>query len=321
MIARRTVLKSLPLLLSGAASLSRASTSSAPITFVAPGSAGTASDQIARFMAREVGANMSRSIVVENKPGAGNVIGTEYVARSTPDGKTVLITSANHYATPWVHHLNFDIEHAFTPIWGFGNSTLVVLVGPKSPYTNMKEVIAAAKANPNALSFMSAGSGTLSHICGELVNSMAHIDIRHVPYKSSSQGLLDVSSGVVSLSYQGIAGPLPLIKSGRLKAIAVTGATRSIYLPDVPTVAESALPGYDITAPLFALAPTGTPASALNPLSKAFEAAAASEAFKKFCATQGLEPTFQSRTELVQAMPDEFDRWHKLVKLAGAAVA
>ncbi|HZV58265.1 MAG TPA: tripartite tricarboxylate transporter substrate-binding protein, partial [Sphingobium sp.] len=241
MTTRRTLLKAPLLLLAGAASASpRAAPAPSVIRFIVPGSVGTGADVTGRYMAREVETSRRTPVVVENKPGAGGVIGTDFVAKAPPDGSTILIISANHYVLPWIYkNLPFDAQNDFAPVASFGSSTLAVVVAPDSPYRSIQDVVAQAKRHGDALSYSSAGNGTLSHISGALLNAMAGTRIKHLPYKNASQGLIDVSSGAVTLGFLGMAGALPLIKSGRLKAIAVTSAARSVYLPEVPAVAES----------------------------------------------------------------------------------
>jgi tripartite-type tricarboxylate transporter receptor subunit TctC len=321
MIARRTLLKAPLLLLAGAAIQSRANPAPSSIRFIVPGSVGTGADLMGRYMAREVESALKTPVVVENKSGAGGVIGTDFVAKAAPDGATILITSANHYVLPWIYkNLPFDPQNDFAPVASFGSSTLAVVVAPDSPYKSIEDVLAQAKAHEDTLSYSSAGSGTLSHISGALLNAMAGTRMQHLPYKNASQGLIDVSSGAVTLGFLGMAPAMPLIKAGRVKAIAVTSAVRSIYLPEAPAVAESGLAGFDISSPFIALAPRATPPAALRALSDGMAQGADSPAFKSFCAAQGLEPVVRNFAAFSSSMPQEFERWGKLVQLAQATV-
>lgn len=288
--------------------------------FIVPGSAGTGADAIARYVARSLEKTVGTPVVVDNKPGAGGVIGTEAAAKALPDGNTILVTSANHYALPWIYEkLPYRTLEDFAPIAGFGSSTLLMVVAPDSPYSTVQDVIKAARGGRADLSYSSAGNGTLSHICGALLSSMAGINLRHVPYKSASQGLLDVSTGIVTVGFLGVAGAMPLVHGGKLKIIAVTGKNRSIHLPKIPTVAESGFEGYDIESPFMALAPKGTPASLIAEMEKGCLAATHEVSYPDFCKAQGFETKYRETTaELAASMPKELQKWRKLISLAQA---
>lgn len=291
--------------------------------FIVPGSAGTGTDAMARYMARTLEKSLAVPIAVDNKPGAGGVIGTDAAAKALPDGHTVLLTSANHYALPWIHEkIPYKALEDFVPIAGFGSSTLLMVVAPNSPYATVQDVVKAARDGSADLSYSSAGNGTLSHICGALLNSMAGINLRHVAYKSASQGLLDVSTGVVTIGFLGVAGAMPLVSGGKLKIIAVTGRNRSAHLPQVPAIGEAGFDGYDIESPFLALAPKGAPASLLAKMEQGFIAATQEPAYQEFCKAQGLETHYrETAAELAASMPRELVKWKNLIAMTQARSA
>lgn len=288
--------------------------------FIVPGSAGTGTDAIARHMARSLEKSLAAPIAVDNKPGAGGVIGTDAAAKTLPDGNTVLITSANHYALPWIYDkVPYRTLEDFVPIAGFGSSTLLMVVAPNSPYGTVQDVVKDARSGNADLSYSSAGNGTLSHICGALLNAMAGISLKHVAYKSASQGLLDVSTGVVTVGFLGVAGAMPLVNGGKLKVIAVTGKNRSVHLPHIPAVGESGFDGYDIASPFMALAPKGSPASLLARMEQGFIAATHEPAYQDFCKAQGFETQYrETAAELAATMPKEIAKWKNLIAMTQA---
>lgn len=291
--------------------------------FVVPGSAGTGTDAMARYMARMLEKSLATPIAVDNKPGAGGVIGTDAAAKALPDGNTVLITSANHYALPWIYEkIPYKALEDFIPIAGFGSSTLLMVAASDSPYSTVQDVVKAARGGNTGLSYSSAGNGTLSHICGALFNSMAGTSLKHIAYKSASQGLLDVSTGVVTIGFLGVAGAMPLVNGGKLKIIAVTGKNRSIHLPHIPAIGEAGLTGYDIESPFLALAPKGTPASLLTKMGQGFIAATHEPAYQEFCKAQGLETQYrETAAELAATMPKELAKWQNLISMTQAKSA
>lgn len=296
---------------------------SAAKKFIVPGSAGTGGDAVARFMARSLEKRLGTPIIVDNKPGAGGIIGTEAAAKALPDGNSFLLTTANHYVLPWVYDsVPYKAQEDFIPIAGFGSSAMVLVVGPNSPYATVQDLVKAARSGNADLSYSSAGNGTLSHICGALLNSMAGIDMRHVPYKAATQGLLDVSTGVVSVGFLGVVGALPLVTAGKLKILAVAGKNRSIHLPQIPTLQESGFEGYDIDSPFLALAPKGTPSRIIGIMEQGFMAATQEPAYADFFKSQGLETGYRENAEqLAVSMPKEFQKWKKLITTAQAKSA
>lgn len=289
-----------------------------PVKLVVMNAPGTATDNMARFIAGHMAKQWNSPVVVENKLGGGGTIGTNYVAKAPADGTTVLFTNAAHYIFPVLYrNLPYDAQADFTPVAKIGQTPSLMLLPADSPYQTVQDVIAAARANPGQLSFSSSGTGTSPHLAGALFNSMAKVDIQHVPYKSASQAILDVAGKQVELGFNGVTGPLGLIKEGRIRPLAVTSPKRSRLLPDVPTLAESGLPGYAIETAVFALVPANTPEAIVNRISEAMIAAAKTTEFEELCNSAGIDIDIVGPAGMKAAMPGQFDKYRELVTLAG----
>ncbi len=213
------------------------------------------------------------------------------------------------------HHLSFDAVRDFEPVARLANSTLVVATKPDSPLRNVRDLIAAAKQKPGAVSYASAGNGSTGHMAGALLEKMAGISLNHVPYKAASQVPIDASTGQVDFMIGGLASALPLIKSGRLRVLAVTSEMRSANLPDAPTMAEAGLPGYENSSPIWVFAPRGTPAAIVNKLSDALTRIASTPEFKEYCFGQGIEVDVQDAATAKKGGAAELQKWRKLVEL------
>ena len=285
------------------------------IRFIVPTGPGSGTDATARFMSEGLGKAWNVPVVVENKLGAGGVIGTDYVAKAPADGYTVLFTYASHYSNQWVEKTPYDAVKDFEPVARLAALPLVLVTSAQSPFNSVRDLIAAAKQKPNGLSYGSAGQGTTSHMAAALLSSMAEISLNHVPYKAPAQAAVDAASGQVSLTFGGLATSLPMIKAGRLKALAVTTSVRSQSLPDVPTLSEAGLKGYDLGSPIWALAPRGTPQPIVKKLSEGLTRLAATREFKDFCLAQGFEVAVQDAAAYKAAAPAELEKWRKLVAL------
>ena len=302
-------------------SLSWAAFPDKPIRVVVMISSGTGTDAVARFIANGMGKQLGATVVVENKAGAGGTIGTEFVAKAPADGYTILFTNGGHFTTPWLYDkLAYDPQADFTPVAQVAASALAVAVPAASPWQTMRELLDDAKKRPGKLSFSSAGQGSASHLTGALMWSMAGVNVTHIPYKSSSQAVMDAASGQVDIAVNGMAGTMPLVKGGKMRALAVTSLKRSELLPTVPTLDEVGLKDYEVISPIFVLARTGTPEPIVNALSAAIAAAAAAPEFKDLCHAQGLDVDIRGASAMQSVMPKEFARWKKMVVLAGAKV-
>lgn len=288
------------------------------VRIVVPFGPGSATDVIARKLSSALNGVWSAPVVVENKPGAAGAIATDLVAKSNPDGYTLLVTSSTHYTTPWLEKTPYDAVGDFTVVARLANTPLILVTAASGPLRDVADVIRAARRAPGSVTFGSSGEGSPSHMCGALLNRRAGIAMVHAPYKNSSQVLVDTANRQVDLAFAGPAA-LPLVNAGRLRVLAVTSARRSTYLPAVPTVNESgAIDGYAFVSPVWAFAPAATRDAVLSRLSDAFSAIVASADFKRFCAAQYLEPDFQPAVAAQAAARAEAAKWQRLVELTRA---
>ncbi len=293
------------------------------INFVVPYAAGGPTDAMARTLAVALRENLGESVIVENKAGAGANIGAEHVARARPDGYTIMLGTPAPLAVnvSLFRKLKYDPLRDFAPVIKIGTLPNVLAVHPDVPANDMKELIAYAKANPDKLSFASSGNGASSHLAGVLFNNMAGTDILHVPYKGTGPALTDLLGGQVTMTFTDVLTALPHIRTGKLKAIGVTSAERSRVLPDVPTLAEQGLAGYDSSVFFGVVAPAGTPEQVIARLNAAFRAALADPKVKELLDSQGLEaPASQTPEALGEFMKSEVAKWGEVVKASGAQV-
>jgi len=293
------------------------------INFVVPYAAGGPTDAMARTLAVALRETLGQSVIVENKAGAGANIGAEHVARARPDGYTIMLGTPAPLAVnvSLFRKLKYDPLRDFAPVIQIGTLPNVLAVHPDVPANDMKELIAYAKANPDKLSFASSGNGASSHLAGVLFNNMAGTDILHVPYKGTGPALTDLLGGQVTMTFTDVLTALPHIRTGKLKAIGVTSAERSRVLPDVPTLAEQGLAGYDSSVFFGVVAPAGTPEPVIARLNEAFRASLADPKVKELLDSQGLEaPASQTPEALGEFMKSEVAKWAEVVKASGAQV-
>lgn len=293
-----------------------------PIKIVVPAAAGGPTHITAQLLAEKMQASLGQPVVVEPKPGAGNNLGADYVAKSEPDGYTLL------FATTGTHAINqtlfkklpFDPIKDFEPVSLVVQYPLLLVVSPDLPVTSVKELIDYARKNPGKLNRASGGLGTSMHLSGELFVHQANIDAPHVPYKGSAPALNDLMGGHVQLMFDSMITAMPLVEGGKLRALAVTGRTRSPLLPDVPTVAEAGLPGYEATGWTGIVVPAGTPHDVVMKLNSAIVQAVRSpelqDAFKK----QAAEPVGSSPEEFAAFIRKETDKWGAIIREAGISV-
>jgi tripartite-type tricarboxylate transporter receptor subunit TctC len=288
-----------------------------PIRIVVPFPPGGTSDILTRILGERLSASLGQTIVVDNRPGAGTIIGTDIVAKANPDGYSLYMAFVSHAINPYVYEkLPYDTERDFTPIALVAVSPNVVVVTPSLPVNSMKELIALAKAKPGQINYASSGVGTNSHLSAEMINAMAGIRMTHVPYKGAPQANTDVATGTVQLHIPSMPVTMPFITSGRLKAIAVTSAKRSPVLPNVPTVAET-LPGYESLAWYGLLAPRGTPPAIVAKLNDAVDKALKSPEVINAYSKQGADPAYKNPKEFAAYIQAELKRWGAAVKAAG----
>ena len=292
-----------------------------PIKFVVPYSAGTTTDVIARVYADKLGKLLGQTIIVDNKAGAGGNISAESVARAAPDGYTLTFsTSATHATNPALYSkVNFDPIKDFTHIALMVSAPNMLAINPKIPVTNMAELIAYAKKNPGKLTYISAGSGTSPHMAGELLKTMAGIDIQHVPYKNINQGFTDLFAGTVSMTFYHVPVIYPHVKDGRLRALGVATSERSPIAPEVPPIGDT-VKGYDIR-PWWGLAgPAGMPKDVVAKLHKATTQVLADPEVQSRFKSMGLIITPMTTQQFNDFTVSELAKWGKIVKDSGAKV-
>jgi tripartite-type tricarboxylate transporter receptor subunit TctC len=292
-----------------------------PVRIVAPFSAGGAVDVPARIIAARLSESWGHAVFVENKPGAGSTLGAELVARSAPDGHTLLFTSNTHVISGALYKkLGYDPIADFEPVIEIGSAPNVLVVYPGLPANNVAELIALAKAKPGQLDYASSGNGSSQHLFCALFASMAGIKLNHVPYKGSGQATTDLLAGRVPVSCPGVNNVLAHIRQGRLRALAVTSARRAADLPGVPTLAEAGVPGYDATLWLGILAPKGTPTGIVARLYADLGKLLSRADVKQSFAAIGTEIDVKPGAELGRLMRAERERWGRLIAESGARI-
>jgi len=291
------------------------------IRVVVPFSPGGAVDGPMRLIAQELGKRLGQAVVVENKPGAGATIGTDVVAKAPPDGYTLLLASQTNAISATLYaKLPFDPIEDFTPITLIGREPGVVVVNPAVPAKTLQAFIAYVKAHPGEVNFASSGNGSGQHLFAALLASKTGMKMNHVPYRGSGQATTDLLSGVVSMAIPGTAGMVGHIRAGRLRALAVTGAARSPQLPDVPTVMESGVPGYEAYVWMGLLAPKGTPPAIVERLNRDVVAVLGEDSVKRYMANAGIEIVGSTSADFGKFYRAERDLWAKVIHDTGAHV-
>lgn len=291
------------------------------IRVVVPFSPGGAVDGPMRLIAQELGKRLGQAVVVENKPGAGATIGTDVVAKAPPDGYTLLLASQTNAISATLYaKLPFDPIEDFTPITLIGREPGVVVVNPAVPAKTLQAFIAYVKAHPGEINFASSGNGSGQHLFAALLASKTGMKMNHVPYRGSGQATTDLLSGVVSMAIPGTAGMVGHIRAGRLRALAVTGAARSPQLPDVPTVMESGVPGYEAYVWMGLLAPKGTPPAIVERLNRDVVAVLGEDSVKRYMANAGIEIVGSTSADFGKFYRAERDLWAKVIHDTGAHV-
>jgi tripartite-type tricarboxylate transporter receptor subunit TctC len=293
-----------------------------PVRFIVPFPPGGSADILARAIGQKAGEGLGQSLVVENRPGAGTAIGAEALARSPADGYAVMIgTVSSHAINPALNpKLAYDPVKDFTPISLVASIPFAMIVHPSVPAKSVREFISLAKSKPASLNYSSAGNGTSNHLAGELLKSMAGIDIVHIPYKGSAPALNDLVAGQVSLMFDLVLTAAPHVKSGAVRGLAVTGAKRSSALPELPTVAESGVPGYEVSAWFGIFAPAGMPQPVVQRLNADFVKALQQPELRQRLASQGAEPLTSTPDEFAAYLRSEIAKWAKVVKDSGMKV-
>jgi tripartite-type tricarboxylate transporter receptor subunit TctC len=287
-----------------------------PIRMVVPFGAGSNTDLLARTVAVRMAENWGQQVVVDNRPGAGGNIGTDLVAKAPPDGYTLVLGAASVLAInqSLYSQMPYDSATAFAPITNMVKTTNVLIVTPALPAKSVRELIAYGKANPGKLTYASSGAGGTIHLSGELFKSMAGVTMEHIAYKSSPLAHIDMIGGQVHAMFDAMPTALPQVKAGRLRALAVTTARRSAQLPDLPTIAEAALPGYEAAGWFGFAAPARTPRDVVMRLNREIVRILALPDVKERLIAQGAEPVGDTPEEFAQFIKAEAAKWGKVIK-------
>ena len=287
------------------------------VKIVVPFAAGGPADVYARFIAQRLSDSMGQSFVVDNKPGAGSVIGTDVAAKSAADGYTLLLMSNTHTVNETlIPNKPFMLMRDFVAVAPINSSDLVLVANPKVTANNLKDLIAYSKANPGKLNYASSGPGTPYHMAGELFKSMADINAVHVPYKGSSGARTDVISGQVELMFDAVTTMTEQVRAGKVKALATSGLKRSDVMPEVPTLNEAGVAGYEATIWLGLMAPTGTPKAVVDKLNEAVSKIASQPDVKATWTKQGAAPMVMNPTVFDKYMRDDITKWAGVIKKA-----
>ena len=292
-----------------------------PVRLIVPFAAGGGADIVGRLVAQKLGDGWGHNVVVDNRPGAGGNIGTEIVARAPADGYTLLLVGPNHTVNiSLFSKIPYDPVVDFAPVSVVTSAPYLLLVNPSVGVNTVADFIALAKARPGKILYASAGNGTAGHLGMELIKTMAGIDVVHIPYKGSPPALTDLLAGQVSAAFDNVLSSAPHVKAGKLRAIAVSTSKRSSAMPEVPTVAESGLPGFEVAVWQGILAPAGTPKSTVDALHAAVITALARPDMKVRMAANGTEIIGSSPAEFAAFIKSDIVKWAKVVKNSGARV-
>ncbi len=290
-----------------------------PIRWVSPWAPAGGNDVLSRAIGNEISRSLGQPVVVDNKPGASGTVGTDMVAKAPADGYTLTLGSPGTHATAasMVPGLPYDPVKSFTPIVLVGTVPNVLVVPPSVPANSVRELIAHLKAKPNSYNFASVGNGSMQHLAGELFKRMAGVEITHVAYKGSSPAMIDLTSGRIEMAFESMPVVLPLVRAGKLKALAVTTPQRSSLLPDVPTVAEAGLPGFDVTIWYGVFGPAGMPADVTAKLNQAINAAIRTPELGQRLSDLGADVAGGTPQDLGRYQAAESTRWSRFIKEAG----
>ncbi len=291
-----------------------------PVRFIVPIPPGSSPDIVGRLIATKLTERLGKQVIVENHGGAGGVLGSEMAAKAAPDGYTLLVIAGFFSTNPAFYTLPFDPLKSFTPIAKLGSGTMALVVHPSVPANSVKELIALAKQKPGQLIWATSGAGGFQHLAAELFKNMSRIDVKIVQFKGGGPAGIDLLGGHSQIGISTVAQMLPHIKSGKLRILGTGGLKRSAILPDVPTIAEAGVPGYESTGWWGILAPVGTPAPIVDRLNKEIKAILVSDELKKFFLTEGAEMDYLGPSDFGQFIAADINKWVRLVKEANIKV-
>jgi tripartite-type tricarboxylate transporter receptor subunit TctC len=293
---------------------------SKPVRLIAASSPGSAVDIVARIVAQKLGDQLGQQVIVDNRAGAGGNLGAEIAAKTAPDGYTLFMgTPAQAINSGLYRKLNYDLVRDFAPVSLVTTGQYVIVVHPSLPVKSVKELITLARARPGQLNYASAGSGNATHLAGELFKSLARVNLVHVPYKGSGPALTDLIGGQVQLMFSNLTAALPHVKTGRLRALAVTGEKRAAAAPGLPTVSEAGVPGYLVISWFGVLAPAATPREIVTRLNSEIAQAMRAPDMRERIAGEGAEPTSSTPEQFAAFIKAEIAQWTKVIKSAGIA--
>ena len=290
-----------------------------PVRVIVPFGAGGPADIYARYLGQQLHGSLGQPFVVENRPGAGSIIGTDVVAKSAPDGHTLLVMSNTHTVNEsLIPKKPFALMKDFVPIAPINYSDLLLVVHPSLPAKSVNELVALAKGKPRGLNYSSSGNGTPYHMAGELFKALAGVDIVHVPHKGSGEARTSVMSGQTELMLDAITTRAPIARSGKVRALGTGGQKRSTVMPEVPTISEAGVKGYETTIWLGIMAPTGTPRPVLERLNSEITKITSRPDVREAWGKQGATPMTMSLSEFEKYLHGDIAKWAKVVKISGA---
>ena len=291
-----------------------------PVRIIAPFAPGGGTDFIARLIAQKLTERLGQQVIVENKPGAGGNLGAEFAVKSAPDGYTLLLVAGSYTVNPSLYKLSFDPVNDITPLIQLSQGPFVVAVHPSVPANTLKELIELARRQPDKLSYASAGSGSITHLASELFLDMAKIKIVHIPYKGTGPALNDTIAGSTQLIFGSVSTTLQFIKSGRLRGLAVTTPRRISALPDLPTVAQAGVPGYEVVLWHGLVAPKGVPRPIVDRLNRDANEVLKAKEMEELLATDGVAPAGGTPEQFRAVIKADIERWRGVVKQANIKV-
>jgi len=292
-----------------------------PVRLIAGSSPGSGVDIVARIVAQQLTGQLGQQVVVDNRAGAGGNIGAELGAKAAPDGYTLLIGTPSQAINAAIYRkLSYDLARDFAPVSQLTTGQYVIVVHPALPVKSVKELIELARAKPGQLNYASGGAGNVTHLAGELFKSLARVNLVHVPYKGSGPALTDVVGGQVQIMFSNLTSAVPLVKSGRLRALAVTGERRAAAVPELPTVIEAGVPGCVVISWFGVLAPAGTPRAIIARLHREFGQAMRAADVRERLAGEGAEPTSTTPEQFAAFIKKEIAQWARVVREAGIHV-
>jgi tripartite-type tricarboxylate transporter receptor subunit TctC len=287
-----------------------------PIRLVVPFPAGSGTDIVGRLLAQELSVAWNQPVIVDNRPGASTIVGTEIVAKAPPDGYTVVMASNNHAINPslFANKLPFDSQRDFAAVAQVAVLPFVLVVNPQLPVKTFQELLSLARSKPHELTYASTGNGTPPHVGGELLKNVAHIDLIHVPYKGSAAAVADVVSGQVSMMFINVPSAISLVRAGKLRALAVGTSKRLDSMPELPTVAELGFPGFDVSLWMGLLFPAHTPTDIVDKLSQEVSRILNDPKMRAKLEEQGAEPAYRSPAAFSAFIADEIERFSQIVR-------